>query len=169
MAWLKYHKEKWKIQKRERDMQKKMLAQQDGLGGDYYSSRGGGGGAVGGALTGFLRQQNRALVDLHWQIIQARLLHWNLRIMYTLGTPLLRGLECLLLEMDTLGTPLLRGLECLLLEVPLNVSNLNTQHYFIFLFPLGRLSPRLLATSLCGCWWERVCIIYVCMSLASSM
>ena len=28
------------------------------------------GGAVSHDLTGFLRQQNRTLVDLHWQIIQ---------------------------------------------------------------------------------------------------
>ena len=44
------------------------------------------GGAVSHDLTGFLRQQNRTLVDLHWQIIQVYCIMQNyapISYMYT--------------------------------------------------------------------------------------
>lgn len=71
MSWLKYHKEKWKLQKKVRDERNRLGARQNGVGGalgDYAPPRGG----AKGGLTGFLWQQNRALVDLPWQIIQVR-------------------------------------------------------------------------------------------------
>lgn len=72
MVWLEYHKEKWKMQKRMREERKRLLTQQNGVGGalsgDFLSLRGVGGAT--GDLTGFLRQQNRALIDLPWEIIQ---------------------------------------------------------------------------------------------------
>ena len=66
-AWLKYHKEKWKLQLARR-RERRLMAGQDSVHGGgsvhLHSS------LMSGNLTGFLRQQNRTLVDLPWQIIQ---------------------------------------------------------------------------------------------------
>ena len=66
--WLTFHKEKWKLQKKRRDERKRLLALEDGEGsaGDHTHSMGGGG------LSGMLRQQSRALIELGWQIVQVR-------------------------------------------------------------------------------------------------
>ena len=66
LSWLAYHKRKWKLQMASR--QRKKHLQQD------IGWRGMEGGRadlpVSHDLTGFLQQQTRALVELHWQIIQ---------------------------------------------------------------------------------------------------
>lgn len=71
VAWLTYHKRKWKLQKIRRQEKRQLLAQQERGGGpmtfDPSQPRGGG---MSRNLTGFLRQQNRALVELPWQLIQ---------------------------------------------------------------------------------------------------
>lgn len=72
MAWLRYHKEKWKLQKRARDERRKLIARQNGVGGALGGGMLSGSGVMGG-LGGFLWQQNRALVDLPWQLIQVRI------------------------------------------------------------------------------------------------
>ena len=68
MVWVSYHKRKWKLQMVRRQEKKQLLRQQErgvavngGAMLDVTSSH---------DLTGFLRQHNRALIDLHWQIIQ---------------------------------------------------------------------------------------------------
>ena len=67
MAWVSYHKRKWKLQMVRRQEKKQLLRQQErgvaikGGALDVTSSH---------DLAGFLRQQNRALIDLHWQIVQ---------------------------------------------------------------------------------------------------
>ena len=68
MAWVSYHKRKWKLQMVRRKEKKQLLRQQErgvaisgGVSDSITSSNN---------LAGFLRQQNQALVDLHWQIIQ---------------------------------------------------------------------------------------------------
>lgn len=74
MVWLKYHKEKWKMQKKKRDERRKLLALEEGegFGGDHTFS-GGRGLSVGSGLSGMLRQQARALVELGWELIQVSL------------------------------------------------------------------------------------------------
>ena len=77
-VWLKYHKEKWRLQKARR-LERRQLASRQGPGGVArsrdLSSGGGGGGGTSSDITGFLWQQNRALVDKPWEIIQVRLAH----------------------------------------------------------------------------------------------
>lgn len=68
LAWLKYQKEKWKLQKQWRDEQRRLYALGDGVVGGALGGRGVA--SRGGALTGFLQQQNRTLIDYPWQIIQ---------------------------------------------------------------------------------------------------
>lgn len=71
--WLSYHKEKWKLQKKRRDEKKRFLALDEGEGGDAdHIQSGGRGVALGSGLSGMLRQQNRALIELGWEIIQVR-------------------------------------------------------------------------------------------------
>ena len=53
-----------------RQERKQLLRQQERSGAGLLADGGRMGGAVSHDLTGFLRQQNRALVELHWQLIQ---------------------------------------------------------------------------------------------------
>ena len=71
MVWLKYHKEKWKMQKKRRDERKRLLALEEGEGlvGDHSGGRGIG---MRSGLSGMLRQQTRALVELAWEIVQVK-------------------------------------------------------------------------------------------------
>jgi DNA polymerase epsilon subunit 1 len=65
VSWLVYHKRKWKLQMIRRQEKKQLLRQQErGVASVGMST------TASHNLAGFLRQQNRALVDLHWQIIQ---------------------------------------------------------------------------------------------------
>ena len=67
MTWLSYHKRKWKLQMVRRQEKKQLLRQQErgvATNGGFPET------TPSHDLAGFLRQQNRALIDLHWQIIQ---------------------------------------------------------------------------------------------------
>lgn len=71
--WLAYQKQKWKLQKIRRQEKKQQLMGltsghgRGGAGEDHTpSSRG----VRSHNLAGFFQQQNRALVELPWQIIQ---------------------------------------------------------------------------------------------------
>lgn len=75
-SWLKYHKEKWRLQLTRRHERKSAANRGDFYGDsfDHTTPR------LTGGLTGFLRQQNRTLVDLPWQIIQvnfSKTIHTN--------------------------------------------------------------------------------------------
>ena len=71
--WLKYHKEKWKLQLKKRDERKRLLALDERKVSDVdHTQSGGRGVALGGGLSGMLRQQNRALIEQGWEVIQVR-------------------------------------------------------------------------------------------------
>ena len=66
MKWLKYHKEKWRLQKLERQEKKRRGRNTPGdpfVGGARSSS-------VRGQMGGFLQQRTRAVFQSPWQIIQ---------------------------------------------------------------------------------------------------
>ena len=69
--WLAYHKQKWKLQRiRRHEKKQQLMGLGSGRGGmteDHTSSSRG---VRSHNLAGFFQQQNRALVELPWQIIQ---------------------------------------------------------------------------------------------------
>lgn len=67
MQWLKFHKEKWRLQRAQRRERRRLLSQ--GMAGVGLSD------AAPSQLStinmaGFIRRRNRALAELPWQIIQ---------------------------------------------------------------------------------------------------
>ena len=74
MKWLEYHKKKWELQRGQR---KDMLSQTNrgaSSGGDLLLSGMPSTSSAPGSLSGLLRQRNRGLVELPWQLIQVRIL-----------------------------------------------------------------------------------------------
>ena len=71
--WLAYHKQKWKLQRvRRNEKKQQMMGLTSGRGGtdSDHTHSGVGGGVRSHNLAGFFQQQNRALVELPWQILQ---------------------------------------------------------------------------------------------------
>ena len=68
IAWLTYHKRKWKLQRIRRQEHKQLLSRRDrtaSLESGSLAPR-----QTSHNLTGFLRKQTRALIELPWQLIQ---------------------------------------------------------------------------------------------------
>ena len=67
MKWLKFHKEKWRLQRAQRRERRKLLSQ--GVAGTAFSDPAPSQMSATN-MAGFIRQRNRALAELPWQIIQ---------------------------------------------------------------------------------------------------
>ena len=78
MEWLEYHKKKWELQRGQRKERGKMLSQASRGGDLMLTGMPSTSSAAPGSLSGMLRQRNRGIVELPWQLIQVRIVQCTL-------------------------------------------------------------------------------------------